>query len=77
MPPPSRRWALCPACRRELIVDDYRSSGREAKARRCKCGGYHFPHRRGSLFCAKGRAGSRGHVYMGAGSARAFEECAA
>jgi len=69
-----RKWAKCPACDGHLCVDKYRSSGKEAKDTTCSCHGYPFNHRRGSLFCSAGSAGSAGFVYAGPESARMFAE---
>lgn len=38
-------------CGGKWIFDGYRSSGEEHRRVQCNCGGYHFPHRKGSRFC--------------------------
>lgn len=69
-----RSHAKCPACQAHLSVDRYRSSGKEAKANTCRCTGYPFAHRRGSLFCAAGAAGAAGFQYAGQDSAAMYYE---
>lgn len=44
------------ACRKgHLRIDPYRNSGRETAGRVCRCSGYWFPHRTGSLWCMEGK----------------------
>jgi hypothetical protein len=46
-----RRLGQCRCCKRDLSIDWYRTTGRENRANKCRCNGYAFPHRRGSLYC--------------------------
>lgn len=66
------RFGQCPTCKVPLRVDWFRTSGQESKRQSCRCGGYAFKHRKGSLFCQHGRAGQIGRVFIGDGSAQAF-----
>lgn len=46
-------------CGGNLYVDNYRL--RKERGRNvCACDHYHFPHRRGSLYCRDGRMGKHG-----------------
>lgn len=55
-------------CGKAMYVDWSRHSGAEHKANACSCGGYHFTHRRGSLFCVHGAAGTAGFCFMDRGN---------
>jgi hypothetical protein len=61
----------CERCRRYaaplLRVDWFRKT-REHKAKTCHCGWYHFPHRRGSLWCAYGAGGRLGLSFFDSGT---------
>ena len=51
------RQPRCPSCRGPLHFDNYRAlkehqrRDKEGMKVTCTCGGYHFPHRRRSLWC--------------------------
>jgi len=40
----------CPACGKDSLKLDT-NKRREGRRMRCSCDGYHFPHRKGSLWC--------------------------
>jgi len=68
---PLARYARAPkcACGGRLYEDRHRASGRERGRTTCSCDHYHFPHRRGSLFCRHGAVGQRGISFYERGNA--------
>lgn len=63
-------------CGHPMKVDWYRFTGAENRRQSCDCGGYHYVHRKGSLFCASGAAGKAGWHSIERGT-REFAEWAA
>ncbi len=45
------RTPKCPGCDRPLTGREDRAVKLQRRRLRCTCDGYHFPHRRGSLYC--------------------------
>lgn len=74
----SQRYrGCCVVCKSMLVIDKYRSSGRENSKNRCNCDGYPsikkregsgFTHRKGSLFCQHGAAGRVGFTFLDRGT---------
>jgi hypothetical protein len=60
-----RSYPPCRKCKKKNYRIDRWMTNRDTTAARCDCAAYHFPHRRGSLYCWHRKDGSDrlpGHV---------------
>lgn len=47
-----QRTPKCPECLRPITGHEDRALKAQRRRERCGCDGYHFPHRKGSKWCA-------------------------